>query len=99
MAAVAVPGSPEVQWLGQFSMSASRLATLGADNCEAYEVLQFARAPFATEVGGRWVIGDLRFDREAGIGMSEIALSNLPPARCRYDVPWLPPREDVLLKR
>ncbi len=95
--AVSAPDSADVQWLGQFSMPVDRLASLAASNCEAYELLQFARAPYATEADRRWIIGDLRFDREAALGMSEIELSDPPPARCRYDSPWVPPRQALLV--
>ena len=42
---------------------------------------------------------DLRFDREAALGMSEIELRDPPPASCRYDTPWIPPREALLNRR
>jgi inner membrane protein len=96
MVRVPVPPSREVEWLGQFSMPIDRLSSLAADNCEAYELLQFARVPYALEVDRRWVIGDLRFDREVALGMSEIALTDPAPARCRYDAPWVPPRDALL---
>ena len=78
-------------------MPVDRLGTLAAGNCEAYEVLQFARAPFATQLAlRRWVIGDLRFDRAAALEMSEIELTDPPPAQCRYHAPWVPPRAELL---
>ena len=94
--AVAAASSPAIQWIRQFSMPADRLASLAAHDCEARELLQFARAPFATPVDGQWVIGDLRFDNERGLGMSEIALDTRTPSRCRYHVPWVPPRAALL---
>ncbi len=49
-------------------------------------MLQFARAPFATQLAlRRWVIGDLRFDRVAALEMSEIELrpaAGAVPVRC-----------------
>ncbi len=80
MMPVTAPSSAEVKWLGQFSMPVNRLASLAAGNCEALELLQFARAPYATQADRRWIIGDLRFDREVALGMSEIELRDPPPA-------------------
>ncbi|MEJ0037631.1 MAG: metal-dependent hydrolase [Gammaproteobacteria bacterium] len=94
--AVAAQSSPAIQWIRQFSMPQDRLALLAARDCEARELLQFARVPFATEVAGQWVIGDLRFDRERALGMSEIALDGQTPSRCRFSAPWVPPRAALL---
>src|SRR5262249_40030358 len=74
MSAVSAPSSPAIHWIGEFSMPEGQLAALAAQDCEARELLQFARAPFATRLEGRWVVGDLRFDRERGLGMSEVTL-------------------------
>ena len=92
--AVPVPSSAAVQWIRQFSMPEDRLATLAAGDCKARELLQFARAPFATRVGGEWVIGDLRFDREKPLGMAELALDGKSP--CRFSEPWVAPRAALL---
>jgi inner membrane protein len=86
--------SAAIRWVRQFSMPEDRLATLAAGDCQARELLQFARAPFATQVGGEWVIGDLRFDREQPLGMAEIALGGKSP--CRFSEPWVPPRAALL---
>ena len=93
---VEAPYSAAVYWLSQFSMPVDRLAVLAAQDCEARELLQFARAPFATQVDGQWVVGDLRFDRERALGMAEIALDSRAPSRCRYSAPWVPPRAALL---
>jgi inner membrane protein len=86
-------GSTEVRWLGQFEMSRVQLAAIVANHCEAAALMQFARAPFATELGRQWVMGDLRFDRDR---LATIQLG--PPAHgvCRGTVPWVPPRMDLL---
>lgn len=88
--------SDVVHWLGQFEMSKSELADLVARHCDAAAVMQFARAPFATELGSRWVVGDLRFDRERGSGMATIVLGRPSNNECRPSVPWVPPRGDLL---
>ncbi len=95
--AVSAPDSVEIRWLGEFSMTRQHLATLARSYCEAAQLLQFARAPFAAQIGGGWVIGDLRFDREPQLGMSELALGgDRDPRQCSSSVPWIPPRADLL---
>jgi len=96
MTEVQAPETPVVHWLGQFSMPENRLASLVAQNCGAFELMQFVRAPFAAEVDGRWVIGDLRFDREGALGMAEIQVEDPAHSRCRHNVPWVPPRATLL---
>lgn len=87
--------SASVRWQGELVMDRSRLAAIVAENCEARELMQFARAPFFIEEGHRRVLGDLRFDRETGLGFAEFELPD-PPARCRFNVPWIPPRLTLL---
>jgi inner membrane protein len=96
MTPTSVPATSALHWVRQFSMPAERLATLAANDCEARELLQFARVPYATEVEGQWVIGDLRFDRERALGMAELALDGRNPSRCRIHVPWVPPRAALI---
>jgi inner membrane protein len=97
MAEVSAPSSAAVRWGREFSMPEDRLAGLAASDCEARELLQFARAPFATRVGGVWVMGDLRFDREEGLGFAEVELRGR--GRCRFEgVPWVAPRGGLLGK-
>jgi inner membrane protein len=70
--------------------------------CEAAAFMQFARAPWAaaadetTQSDDDWLLGDLRFDREASLTFAEFRL--MPGAdRCpRHVPPWLPPRGDQL---
>jgi inner membrane protein len=95
MTDVSARSSPAIHWIRQFSMPLDRLASLAAQDCEARELLQFARARYATQVGGEWVIGDLRFDRERPLGMAEIALGN-EVSSCRFHVPWIAPRATLL---
>jgi inner membrane protein len=58
--------------------------------------MQFARAPFAADSAGRWIIGDLRFARERAGGMASIELGPPVTGACRRPVPWTPPRADLL---
>lgn len=94
MTRVPAKSSAAIHWLSQFSMPEDRLATLAAGDCQARELLQFARVPYATEVDGLWVMGDLRFDREKDLGFAEIELRSR--SQCRFSVPWVAPRAALL---
>jgi inner membrane protein len=96
MKEVAVPSTRVMRWMGEFSMETSRLASLVEGDCEGRALMQFVRAPFAVRVGEKWVLGDLRFDREVGLGLAEVELDGA--AACRYSVPWVAPRGDLLLR-
>jgi len=96
MAAVHTSGSPDIAWFGEFSMPVTRLANLTSNNCQAAALMQFVRAPFVVERKNGWVIGDLRFDRERGLGLAEIEVSESRTDDCPSPAPWLPPRRDLL---
>jgi len=96
MAAVNIPDSPDTEWFGEFVMPVSRLANLTTNNCEAAALMQFVRAPFVVERRNGWVIGDLRFDRERGLGLAEIEVSSTHTGDCPPTAPWLPPRAELL---
>ncbi len=96
MTAVRAPDSAQTVWFGEFSMPVSRLADLTAHNCEAAALMQFVRAPFAVARKGGWIIGDLRFDRERGLGLAELEISAVPESGCLPRAPWLPPRAALL---
>jgi inner membrane protein len=93
---VQAPDSATAVWFGEFSMPVSRLTDLTAHSCEAAALMQFVRAPFAIERKGGWIIGDLRFDRERGLGLAELEISAVPESGCLPRAPWLPPRADLL---
>jgi inner membrane protein len=96
MTAVKLPDSTQTVWFGEFSMPVSRLADLTAHSCEAAALMQFVRAPFAVERKGGWVIGDLRFDRERGLGLAELEISVASAGNCLPRAPWLAPRAALL---
>jgi inner membrane protein len=76
-------------------MPRDELAQLAATRCEIAAFLRFARAPWAERIKDRWVIGDLRYDREAQLGFSEIELEQRE--KCpRHVPPWIPPRGELL---
>jgi len=99
MATVQAPDSAEIHWLGEFAMSVAVLRKLVASHCDASALMRFARAPFATELGQKWIIGDLRFDRERGLGMAKIEPTSPAVTPCPETAPWIPPRQDLLSGR
>ncbi|HUK02187.1 MAG TPA: metal-dependent hydrolase [Steroidobacteraceae bacterium] len=91
--AVEDAGSAGLLWRGEFSMSRDSLAQLAAQQCIAAAFLRFARVPWAIEGAAGWQMGDLRFDRPGGRGISSLSLT----PGCPRDVPpWVPPRADLL---
>jgi inner membrane protein len=43
-----------------------------------------------------WILGDLRFDREPELGMSEIEVGIFQNSACGATPPWIPPRQALL---
>jgi len=97
----AVPQTPQaassaVQWTGEFTMSRARLIGLAQTSCATRELMQFVRAPYAAQASAGWVLGDLRFDRESGLGLAELLVTGADTANCGYGAPWVAPRDDLL---
>jgi len=88
--------SPDIRWLGQIDMSRAQLTAIVATHCDATALMQFVRAPFVTESGRRWILGDLRFDGDRGGGIATLQLGPPGHGLCRSSVPWMPPRMDLL---
>lgn len=58
-------------------------------NCQFNAFLRFARIPFWKRSEAGWVIGDLRYDREEGIGFSEMEIDE-SGTDCPHSVPpWI----------
>lgn len=90
--------APEIglSWTGEFAMQQELLVDIVTGDCRARQAMSFFRAPFAVRKGDEWILGDLRFDREAGAGFAEITVpSSTHPASCVV-APWRPPRADLL---
>lgn len=87
--------SPELKWYGQISSPLEQLRGVAQTNCEAAAALRFIRVPWVAIVEKELVLGDLRYDREAELGFSEVAVTDRPS--CPPFVPqWIQPRLDLL---
>ncbi len=85
-----------VQWHGELTIDNGALALLAEQRCEVASFLRFARMPWVARGRDGWVIGDLRFDREAELGFTELILA-ADQENCPAMVPpWIPPRQDLL---
>lgn len=89
-------GDARAGWLAELSLPLDRLPGLVTGRCELEALMQFVRAPYATQRDGQWIVGDLRFDREPGLGLAEIAVDDAIADRCPRPAPWIAPRADLL---
>jgi hypothetical protein len=97
LAKVPRENSPELKWFGQISSPLEQLRGVARTNCEAAAALRFIRAPWLGIVEDELVLGDLRYDREAELGFSEIPVTDHPS--CPIFVPqWTLPRLDLLTR-
>ena len=88
--------SAELHWYGEVATGIEGLKSRVAMDCEAAAAMRFIRVPWLATVGLDRVLGDLRYDREKGMGFAEVALHD-PPGPCPRLVPdWRPPRADLL---
>ena len=96
MTSVATDSSHAVIWHGEVIMPRDELPELVTAYCDAAAFVRFARVPWALKREERWIVGDLRYDREPGLGFSEMELTN-EAANCPSPLPpWLPPRGDLI---
>jgi inner membrane protein len=88
--------SADLHWYGQIATNLDELKNRARTNCEAAAAMRFIRVPWLATVGADTVLGDLRYDREKGLGFAEVVLHD-PPTACPRFVPhWRPPRADLL---
>lgn len=85
-----------VLWHGEVIMTRAQIAALAAANCEVAAFMRFARMPWILQRDGRTVIGDLRYDREPGLGFAEIELGEKSGGCPALIPPWVPPRQELL---
>jgi inner membrane protein len=78
-------------WFGEIRNTVDNLKKLAAEHCHVAAFLRFARVPYFQEAGQDILMGDLRFDRQRGLGFAEIQTLRVP-LRCPEYVPnWTPP--------
>ena len=82
-------------WPTGRSSCADRPATLARDHCAVAALFQFARVPYAVPRDDGWLVGDLRYDREPGLGIAEIEVGPAADECPTPAVPWVPPRQDL----
>jgi inner membrane protein len=84
-----------VHWDGDYGVPVARLANLARTDCRVAAFFRFARAPFVRPLGERrWLIGDLRFDRDPQLDFSEFELSPGDPCPT-FVPPWREPRREL----
>jgi inner membrane protein len=84
---------PGVHFAKLFQAPARELSALRDRFCRAAMLLRFARVPYWTQLGGAEVLGDMRYDRHAGLDFADVVLDG----GCRdWVAPWTPPRADLL---
>ena len=98
--AVAAPDRRELQWHGEVRSDIDTLLGTWRENCRVDALMRFVRAPWLERIGeDRLVIGDLRYDRESGLGFSEIEVESDAEPCPTLVPPWVPPRADLLERR
>lgn len=74
-----------VRLKGKFTASRESWEAL-SKTCMGDAILRFSRSPFWIQTGEKWIVGDLRFDREKGYGFSEWEFDSSTPCPS-----WVPP--------
>jgi inner membrane protein len=88
--------SASVRWHGEITMPRDQIATLAREHCTVAEFMRFVRVPWSLRRDTSWIVGDLRYDREPGLGFAEIELKDGATVSCPRPAPWIPPRSDLL---
>ncbi len=86
---------PELKWKKESVLLVNEWEALRRTNCTFRRFMSFARFPFlALSADGTRIAGDLRYDRESGIGIAEIiipATEDCVPPEANEDYPWEEP--------
>ena len=87
---------PGITWGWSWTAPRAGLASLMTEHCQVAAWSRFARAPFWVDAGPDSIlVGDLRYDRERGRGVSRFTFPRRA-ARCPASVsPWMRPRHDI----
>ena len=91
------PATAAVRWERTWDAPLAELVTLARTNCQVAALLRFTRAPFwFRDDAATLRVGDLRYDREPGLGFAELRVPERPAACPRNVPPWRPPRAELL---
>lgn len=95
LTAVVHPNTAAAHWYGELVMSQRELQELAHGNCAAAGFMRFARMPWYVRNDEGYLVGDLRYDREAELAFTELQLTgnDLCPL---HEPPWTPPRAELL---
>ena len=92
---VGAPNDDVLQWYGEVRSPLGLLRELWRENCRVDAFMRFARAPWLSRIVDKWVVGDLRYDREAELGFAELEIES-EAERCPNVLPpWVSPREEL----
>ena len=95
LSAVPLADTNQVKWQGQITSPIERLLQLWQERCQVDALMRFVRAPWLSRIDDAWVIGDLRYDREAELGFAEIEAEPAAEACVEHMPSWSPPRNDL----
>lgn len=84
-----ISGARDLHWEGEYRASREMFAKVYGENCRLRGAMEFYRVPFLSRRGADLIAGDIRYDREPGIGFSEV---DLQAPDCPSRLPgWIPP--------
>lgn len=93
-----IEDQPAIAWINEIVMERAPLNEWIERDCAAAQFMRFARAPWLALSDKGWILGDARFDNERGLSFAEIALGDGRTPCISYVPPWVPPREDLLVR-
>ncbi len=96
---VAVEDTRDLKWHGEVRSEIDTLLGMWRENCRVEALMRFVRAPWLARIEDDLVIGDLRYDREEGLGFAELAVESDAEPCPRLVPPWVPPRDDLRERR
>jgi inner membrane protein len=85
-----LPSKPHLLWWKQYDIPIEQFEMIRKESCTFRRLLTFTRYPYLKiKSANEWIAGDLRFDREEGLGFSELMIQ--VPDQCTRGEPWMPP--------
>ena len=85
-----LPSDVSLLWAKQYDITIDQFESLRKESCTLRRLLTFVRSPFIKVIDPqRMIAGDLRYDREEGLGFTEVEIQL--PDTCDKGEPWLPP--------